>query len=335
MGGSRGPDRPARPSGALGSRFHCKDRQLISNRQSSSRRRGRGGSQRSSNSQGQRDSGNRIDSRTRGNAAQLLEKYKNMARDAQMQGDRVNTEYYLQFADHYFRVLSDSRARQDDHRPVRPVDDFDGMDEEYGDEGEPIRSGEQAGYDGQRHNGQQPRSDGNRDGGRSDGNRQPRDYQQRDDRGQRDYQPREQQSRDDRQPREQQARDQQPREDRPSRDSQRREYPPRAPAAEAQQTDIAAQPQPEANGGYRNGAANDVEAPKPDKKPRSRSRSSAAAAPAPAPEMEVASMDADRLPPSLGIVGEAVAASEEEAPKPKRRRTTRTAAPAPSEAQAG
>ena len=67
----------------------------MTNRQAG-RRRGRGG-QRSPNN---RDNGNRIDSRNRGNAAQLLEKYKNLARDAQMSGDRVNTEYYLQFADH-------------------------------------------------------------------------------------------------------------------------------------------------------------------------------------------------------------------------------------------
>ena len=33
--------------------------------------------------------GNRQDNRQRGNAAQLLEKYKGLARDAQMQGDRV------------------------------------------------------------------------------------------------------------------------------------------------------------------------------------------------------------------------------------------------------
>ena len=55
--------------------------------------------------------GNRQDNRQRGNAAQLLEKYKGLARDAQMQGDRVQTEYFLQFADHYFRVLGESRAR--------------------------------------------------------------------------------------------------------------------------------------------------------------------------------------------------------------------------------
>jgi hypothetical protein len=53
-----------------------------------------------------------------------------MARDAQLAGDRVQTEYYLQFADHYFRVLSETRARFEDQRPRR---DDDG-DEDDGDE---------------------------------------------------------------------------------------------------------------------------------------------------------------------------------------------------------
>ena len=92
----------------------------MNNRQAG-RRRGRGGQR----SQGNPGSGNRIDNRARGNAAQLLEKYKNLARDAQMQGDRVNTEYYLQFADHYFRVLNDSRARQEENRRQRDDGDED------------------------------------------------------------------------------------------------------------------------------------------------------------------------------------------------------------------
>ena len=72
--------------------------------------------------------GNRQDNRQRGNAAQLLEKYKSMARDAQLAGDRVQTEYYLQFADHYFRVLSESRARFEEQNPRRQRDDDDAED---------------------------------------------------------------------------------------------------------------------------------------------------------------------------------------------------------------
>jgi hypothetical protein len=75
--------------------------------------------------------GNRQDNRQRGNAAQLLEKYKSMARDAQLAGDRVQTEYFLQFADHYFRVLSESRSRFEDQRPrSRDDDDADDGDED-------------------------------------------------------------------------------------------------------------------------------------------------------------------------------------------------------------
>jgi hypothetical protein len=72
--------------------------------------------------------GNRQDNRQRGNAAQLLEKYKSLARDAQLAGDRVQTEYYLQFADHYFRVLSESRVRFDEQRRGRD-EDSEGEDE--------------------------------------------------------------------------------------------------------------------------------------------------------------------------------------------------------------
>ena len=108
---------------------------MINNRQNG-RRRGRGGQQARNGQPGGPDRGNRLDNRARGNAAQLLEKYKTLARDAQMQGDRVNTEYYLQFADHYFRVLSENRARFEEQRPARQNDNRDefGGDEEGGDQ---------------------------------------------------------------------------------------------------------------------------------------------------------------------------------------------------------
>ncbi|WP_294395762.1 DUF4167 domain-containing protein [uncultured Sphingomonas sp.] len=103
----------------------------MNNRQNG-RRRGRGGQQARNGQPGGPGNGSRLDNRARGNAAQLLEKYKTLARDAQMQGDRVNTEYYLQFADHYFRVLSETRARFEEQRPRQQNDyrdDFGGDDE--------------------------------------------------------------------------------------------------------------------------------------------------------------------------------------------------------------
>jgi hypothetical protein len=111
---------------------------LINQRQGG-RRRGRGG-QRGPNLGGQ--PGNRQDNRQRGNAAQLLEKYKSLARDAQLAGDRVQTEYYLQYADHYFRVLSENRARFEDQRRQR-----DDSDE---DEGEEMVDAEAEGGDDER-----------------------------------------------------------------------------------------------------------------------------------------------------------------------------------------
>lgn len=87
------------------------------NNNRNNRRRGRG-----NRSQGGGNQINRIDSRARGNAPQMLDKYKKLAQDAQHNGDRVQAEYYLQFADHYFRVIADNKPRQDEGRSRRPDD---------------------------------------------------------------------------------------------------------------------------------------------------------------------------------------------------------------------
>jgi hypothetical protein len=78
---------------------------------------------------------NRIDSRARGNAPQLLEKYRKLAHDAHLNGDRVTAEYYLQFADHYFRVIADTRLRQEEAR-ARREDRWQDNGEPFRDEGE-------------------------------------------------------------------------------------------------------------------------------------------------------------------------------------------------------
>ena len=159
---------------------------MINNRQAG-RRRGRGGGnnggQRPGGNPGRPDNGNRIDNRARGNANQLYEKYKNLAAEAQRQGDRVNTEYYWQFADHYFRVLSESRSRfeeqnqrrqREESRDDQYDDGFDNDAEDYGDEGDPIRPGEQQGEAEPRRE-RQPRETYQRDN-------QPRDERPRRDR---------------------------------------------------------------------------------------------------------------------------------------------------------
>ncbi len=99
------------------------------NNNRNNRRRGRG-----NRNQGGGNQLNRIDSRARGNAPQLLDKYKKLAQDAQHNGDRVQAEYYLQFADHYLRVIADNKARQDEARAKRQEERGQSSDDE--DDGE-------------------------------------------------------------------------------------------------------------------------------------------------------------------------------------------------------
>lgn len=189
---------------------------MINNRQNNNnnRRRNRSGPRPQGGGGGgshRPEQGNRIDNRARGNAPQLLEKYKNLARDAQMQGDRVMTEYYLQFADHYFRVLADNRARFEEQQAQRTQRQDMPAEVEgvaMGVEGEPINLSM----------GHQQSSDNNDDDHDTDdgmmlGDDRPRDNRQRDDRP-RDHRQREDRPREDR-PREYRPRDDRSRDDRP------------------------------------------------------------------------------------------------------------------------
>lgn len=88
----------------------------MNNNRQNNRRRGRNPTRPQSGGGRGADPQNRIDNRTRGNAVQLHEKYRNMARDAQTKGDRVEAEYWWQFADHYYRVVADQRARAEERQ---------------------------------------------------------------------------------------------------------------------------------------------------------------------------------------------------------------------------
>jgi hypothetical protein len=164
---------------------------LINNRQNG-RRRGRGGVRPQNGVGNGQDRGNRIDNRARGNAAQLHEKYKTLARDAQTQSDRVMTEYYLQFADHYFRILNENRVRSEEQR--RTHDYQEG--EDFGDEGdaapeENFNRRDQYGRDrdNDRDNGErQPQRD--RDGGERQPQQRDRESGERPERQERDGQDR-------------------------------------------------------------------------------------------------------------------------------------------------
>lgn len=258
---------------------------MINNRQANNgRRRGRGGQRQQGG--GNPNQGNRIDSRARGNAAQLLEKYKNLARDAQMAGDRVNTEYYLQFADHYFRVLAETRSRFEEQNPQqrRQRDEFDGDEDEFdGEDGNRGQDGEM-GDEGD----EQVERANRADRGERNDRRPNRDRDQTP----RDSAPREREGRN-RDGRERDGRERDGRE----RDG-RRERQPRAEVAEMAPV-----------------AANEDEAPAEDGRRARRGR----------PRRDEASSDAGSggghgadiaavLPPALGVEGEVVEV------KPRRRR---------------
>jgi hypothetical protein len=131
--------------------------------------------------------GNRQDNRSRGNAAQLLEKYKSLARDAQLQGDRVQAEYFHQYADHYFRVLNEGRARFEEQRRQR--DDY-GQDEDE-DQDEAVQAGGD-GEDRYEERAERPDRDRGDQGDRDRGDRDRGDRVRRDYREERNGEPRHQ-----------------------------------------------------------------------------------------------------------------------------------------------
>ncbi len=155
--------------------------------------------------------GARLDNRQRGNATQLLEKYRALARDAQQAGDRVTAEYYLQYAEHYFRILGDHRDRQPEGRNGRDSYDDDGVDGDTGNaDGDDDRAD-----DGDQRRDERARDDRPRD----DRERVRRDDRSRDGRS-RDERPRDERPREDR-PRDERPRDDRPRDDRPREDRPR------------------------------------------------------------------------------------------------------------------
>lgn len=54
--------------------------------------------------------------KVRGTPQQIIEKYNQLARDAQLSGDRVATENFQQHAEHYLRLLGEATKEQDAKR---------------------------------------------------------------------------------------------------------------------------------------------------------------------------------------------------------------------------
>jgi len=54
--------------------------------------------------------------KVRGTPQQIIDKYNQLARDAQLAGDRVATENFQQHAEHYLRLLATAQREQDSRR---------------------------------------------------------------------------------------------------------------------------------------------------------------------------------------------------------------------------
>lgn len=154
------------------------------------RQRGRGrnpGQKPQNNNPNRAYESNGPDLKVRGSAQTVFEKYQQLGRDSQSNGDRVLGENYMQHAEHYFRVL---RAMQPTFVPRTELMIAGYEDEEYeGDDNSAPQNGDGEGGEGQVSNAQPefqqnrpPRDnrdnrDGGRDGNRDrDQNRAPREF---------------------------------------------------------------------------------------------------------------------------------------------------------------
>lgn len=307
----------------------------LNNNRGNNRRRGRGTNNRP---QGGGQQVNRIDSRARGNAPQMHEKYRKLAHDAHLNGDRVTEEYNLQFADHYFRVMADQKQRQEDARQPRTPEqrqaeyneDFAYFDDPYGDPS-PASANAQS---EQRDN----RSD--RDQGQERNNGQDREPRQ--DRSQRqDREPRQDRNqRQDREPRQdrEQRFEREPRQDREPRGAGASNSQP-APqdALEPQELGAEIAPEVEATTQYEppqnpfvrdNRAARGLKQRKPRGERTDDSASDAAAASAPESAAEPQPIfDAAMLPPSISTRAPRKRAEKAAPAQPASESTESTAAP--------
>lgn len=118
-------------------------------RQGNNPRRGRGRPGRRPNvpARAQNFESNGPEGRVRGNAAQVYEKYLQLARDAQSAGDRVLAESFQQHAEHYYRIINDSTDPNNRPQPQREQRAEERYDE---DEEQGVENGERDAGNGRR-----------------------------------------------------------------------------------------------------------------------------------------------------------------------------------------
>ena len=114
------------------------------------------------------------DGKVRGTPQQVIEKYQALARDAQLSGDRVAAESFLQHSEHYSRMLGEAQQQMAEQRENQERNDNQQRNEnQQQSRSDGQQQGDQPAQQNQAQN--QPRQDG----GSSD-QRQPRRERERD-----------------------------------------------------------------------------------------------------------------------------------------------------------
>jgi hypothetical protein len=134
--------------------------------------------------------------KVRGTPQQIIDKYNQLARDAQLSNDRVAFENFQQHAEHYTRMLGEAMREQEQFRQQneggRQSDDRDGQprdqrrDEDRGDRGERQDRGDRNDRD---RTDDRDRNDRDRSDDRSDRDRNERDRPDDRDRGEDRFDP--------------------------------------------------------------------------------------------------------------------------------------------------
>ena len=77
-----------------------------------------------------------FNNRNRGNVSQQYNKYLKLAREASRSGDRIQSEYYYQFTDHYYRIMVElginieENTNLDDQKQSTPIEESSGTESE-------------------------------------------------------------------------------------------------------------------------------------------------------------------------------------------------------------
>ncbi|OAN69099.1 hypothetical protein A8B78_21795 [Jannaschia sp. EhC01] len=140
----------------------------------SSKNRSRSKGNRNRNGQGGGNIVNRVfdssgpEGKVRGTPQQIVDKYNQLTRDAQLSNDRVAAESFQQHAEHYTRMLAEAmreqEAKQAQHQANQQGNQGGGNQQ----------GGQQGGQQGQQNNDQQGGNQGDSKGGNQGGNRRNR-----------------------------------------------------------------------------------------------------------------------------------------------------------------